>query len=97
MIDKFLEVGSGFDWITPLWAFAQDWWNSPAFHINVSVGGGYAPIQIEWALKGKGVKVWGLMVVNQTITFSVRKPQAKYALYWLERWGVQIDGHSRLD
>lgn len=88
MLDGFLKVGAGFDWITPLWAFVQDARYGQPFQINVPYEAGWSGREITTELNEKGIRSWGLMVVGETITFTVRKPQARYALYWLERWGV---------
>ena len=88
MLDGFLKYGSGFDWITPLLAFIQDARYGQPLQINVPYNAGYSFRELTGALQEKGVKTWGLMVVGDTITFTVRKPQARYALYWLGRWGV---------
>ena len=88
MLDEFLKFGAGFDWITPLWAFIQDARYGQPFQINVPYDTPWSGRQITAKLKEKGIRTWGLMVVGETITFTVRKPQARYTLYWLERWGV---------
>ena len=88
MLDEFLKFGAGFDWITPLWAFLQDAHYGQPFQINVPYNAGWSGRVLTMELKEKGVKTWGLMVVGETITFTVRRQQARYALYWLERWGV---------
>lgn len=88
MIDKFLSTGSSFDWITPLWAFVQDaYYGSPA-QINLPQKPGRSAAKIADRLRSKGVRCWGVMVVGDTITFTVRKPQERYTVYWLCRWGV---------
>ena len=97
MIDKFLEIGSSMDGLTPLAAFVQDLLQGSSFQINVPADCGYSAAQIENELRQKGVTVWGVMVVEQTITLSVRQTQAEYALYWLNRWGVPLEGHSTLE
>lgn len=88
MLDEFLKFGAGFDWITPLWAFIQDAHYGQPFQINVPYDAGWSGSQIILELNEKGIRTWGLMVVGETITFTVRRCQARYALYWLDRWGV---------
>ena len=88
MRDELLKFGAGFDWITPLWAFVQDVKYGQPFQVNVPYNLGWSGNQVTDALNEKGIRTWGLMVVDETITFTVRKPQARYTLYWLERWGV---------
>lgn len=88
MIDTFLKTGSSFDWLTPLWAFLQDLHYGRPHQINIRYDTGWSANKITRMLKGKGIRIWGVMVVGSTITFTVRKPQARYALYWLRRWGL---------
>lgn len=88
MIDKFLEIGGSADLITPLWAFVQDIYYGQPYQIGILHDCGMSAGQIERSLRSKGVRVWGMLVIGKTITFTVRRPQAQYALYWLRRWGV---------
>jgi hypothetical protein len=87
-IDKLLEMGSAPDFITPLWAMIQDILHAPAHHIYIDRPSGISAAQVERALKSKGVRVWGVMIVDKSVVMSVRKPQARYAVYWLHRWGL---------
>lgn len=89
MLDTLLKFGSMFDWITPTLAFIQDICNGPSVQIACPYDQGWSGRQIKRLLRGYGVKVWGLMVVGELITFTVRKAQARYALYWLQRHGLQ--------
>jgi len=95
MLDTFLKIGSTFDWITPTLAFVQDICNGPSVQIACPRDQGWSANQIKQMLTHVGVKVWGLMVVGDKITFTVRSAQARYALYWLERNGLQYE--SSLD
>lgn len=88
MLDGFLKFGAGFDWITPLWAFFQDARYGQPFQINVPYNVGWSSEGLVTELKEKGIRTWGFMVVGDNLTFTVRKPQARYTLYWLQRWGV---------
>lgn len=91
MFDTLVKVGSTLDWITPTLAFIQDICNGPAVHVACPCGQGWSANQIAEMLKQAGVKVWGLMVAGDHITFSVREAQARYALYWLERHGLAYE------
>lgn len=95
MLDGFLKFGAGFDWITPLWAFFQDTRYGQPFQINVPYDIGWSSEALAIELKEKGIRTWGFMVVGDNITFTVRKPQGRYALYWLQRWGVPFQ--ARVD
>lgn len=88
MMDDLLAIGSGFDWITPLWGFLQDVHYGRPYQINIDYDCGWSANKNTKALQSKGIRCWGVMVVGRTITFTVRKPQSRYALYWLRRWGL---------
>lgn len=88
LLDDFLSFGSSFDWLTPLWAFIQDAHFGSPSQINISNDCGMSASQIEKQLNKVGVRTWGVLVVGRTITLTVRKPQARYARYWLQRWGI---------
>lgn len=92
MFDKAIRIGAQWDWITPLWAFVQDWRYRPAVHWRVPFGCGYSAKEIQWFLQGKGIRVWGLLVIGDDILFSTRKAQGKYTAYWLGRLCVPFEG-----
>jgi len=91
MLDKVLDATSSLDWITPTLAFILDICNGPAVHLACPSGQGWSANQVVEMLKQAGVKVWGVMVVDKQITFSVREAQGRYALYWLERNGLAYE------
>ena len=90
MIDKILSVGASFDWITPIASFMQDIANGPSCGFGLPADAGFSGRDVERLLKARGVKVWGLMVVDNLIIFRVRKAQARWARYLLERAKVPI-------
>ena len=92
MLDKFLNFASLFDLITPLATFAQDLQNHPSVGYNISVDAGWSAYAIRDLLQGAGIKLWGLTIFNGLITFRVRRAQARYTQYWLERNGIPYVG-----
>jgi hypothetical protein len=92
MIDKLIEVGSTFDWITPLFTFLQDFRNRPSVGYNVPVDGGWSAYAISDLLKAHGIKVWGLTIFQGTIMFRLRAAQAEYAQYLFAQNGVLYSG-----
>ena len=92
MFEEIIKIGASWDWITPLWAFVQDWRYSPATHFTTPYGGIYSAKEIQWYLQGKGIKVWGLLVVGDTILFSVREAQSDYTEYHLRQLGIYYTG-----
>ena len=92
MLDKLLDVGCAFDWITPTLAFAQDFFNGPVSDFGIPSHAGWGRSDIKSLLKGHGVRVWGLMynVSGDMLMFTVPKTQAKWTYYLLQREGVPI-------
>lgn len=92
MIDKSIDIGTSFDWITPLWSFIQDYRNRPAVGYNVPVDSGWSAYAIRDLLQNAGVKIWGLAIYGNTIVFGARQAQASYIQYLLDREGVPYQG-----
>lgn len=92
VMDDLLFVGSAFDWITPTWAFFQDFLNGPAADFGIPAHAGYGRAEIKRLLKNHGVRVWGLMLDTggDMLMFTVPKAQAKWAYYLLTREGVPV-------
>jgi hypothetical protein len=88
MSDKALRVMASWDWITPVITLIQDWWNRPSVGYNVSDTGVFSAWELKRFLKQKGIKVWGVMVIGDTITLRVRKAQALYTQHWLMTLGM---------
>ncbi len=91
MFDTFLRVGSSCDLITPTIALFQDIRNGPSVQFSVPYDTGWSAVQIKEMLEAVGISVWGLMVKEEAVTFTVRKAQARYAAYWLERKGLPCE------
>ncbi|NIV32434.1 MAG: hypothetical protein GWN58_24230 [Anaerolineae bacterium] len=92
MLDKFLEVGSGFDWISPLLGFLGDAMNGPSHTFLIPYDS--CPMSgrdIARLLRRRGVKSWGLMIVSGTLMVSVRLAKARWAQHLLEQAGVPIE------
>lgn len=92
MLDTLLNIGCAFDWITPTTAFIQDLFNGPVSDFGIPANVGWDRHKIKRLLTKHGVRVWGLMynLNGEMLMFTVRKPQAKWAYYLLQREGVPI-------
>jgi hypothetical protein len=92
MLDKLLDAGCGFDWITPTFAFIQDIFYGPVSDFGISPQAGWDRGDIKRLLNNHGVRVWGLIYnVNwDMLMFTVPKTQARWAYYLLQREGVPI-------
>jgi len=90
MLDRLLTLGTAFDWITPVWAYIQDFLNGPSHTFLVPDDTGWSGREIERLLKRHGVHVWGLMIVDGMIMLTVRQTQARWAQYLLQRAGIPI-------
>jgi hypothetical protein len=92
MFDMILDFGRGFDWITPTWAFVQDFLNRPASHFGIPANSVWGRREIKRLLGRYGVRVWGLMYnsTGDLLMFAVPKSQARWAYHCLEKEGVPI-------
>jgi hypothetical protein len=90
-LDRFLEIGSMFDGISPTLAFFQDIFNGPSHTFLIPHDCGRSGREIETLFTGNGIRVWGQMIVNRTIMLTVRKSQARWAQYLLDREGIPVE------
>lgn len=90
MIDRILEFGTIFDWISPLIAEAQDIVNGPSHTFFIPEDCNWSGGEIASLLRKHGVKTWGHMTVNRMRMITVRRPQARWAQYLLERERIPI-------
>jgi hypothetical protein len=92
MSNPIMEIGSGFNWITPATAFIQDILNGPASHFGIPALSSWDKRGIKRLLTQHGIKVWGLMYTldMETLMFSVPKTKAQWAYLVLEKEGVPI-------
>ena len=92
MLDKLLDIGCAFDWITPTVAFVQDFFNGPVSNFGISPHAGWGCSDIKHLLNRNGVRVWGLMynVDGDMLMFTVPKTQTKWAHYLLQREGIPL-------
>lgn len=80
MFDKLLEVGSMFDFITPLLAWILDIarWPSHTFILREGdCGGAWTEADLRQLLKREHIQVWGEMIVDNRVMFTVRKRDAE--------------------
>jgi len=72
-------------------AYPQDWANGPShtFHIDRKRCP-FSGLHIENLLTANGIRVWGKMIVLGDIMVTVRRAQARWAQYLLQREGIPI-------
>ena len=92
MIDKLLEIGAGFDWISPLAGIVGDAVHGPSHtflipHDSCPLSGR----EVELMLKRRGIKTWGAMIVDGTLMISVKAKDAGRAQAMLKGAGVPIE------
>jgi len=91
MRDEILAAGSTFDWISPLVGFAKDIINGPSHTFLIPYDRGWSGHAISKLLGKRGVKSWGYMVVDDTLTLSVTERQAGWTQYLLEEAGIPLE------
>lgn len=90
MLFRLLESLTVFDWISPTIAILQNIANHPSHTFLVPVTCGWSGLQIQQLLQRNGIRVWGRMTVNHTFMLTVRRKQAAWAQYLLQRAGIPI-------
>ena len=93
MFDSIVRIGASLDWISPLAAIAQDLANGPSHTFLIPTNCGRTGREIINLLRIRGVKTWGHMIINDTITISVPESQAVWAQRLLAWAGVATGGH----
>jgi len=71
MIDKLLDFGSIFDWISPAIAEVQDHVNGPHHTLLIYDDCGWSGNEVARLLNTHGIKTWGAMIVNRRIMLTV--------------------------
>jgi len=79
-----------FDWITPLYILIQRLMYRREVGFIVPMATGITPDQIKHLLESNGIWMISFGVYNGDLFFIVRRPQADYAQYWLERLGLSF-------
>jgi hypothetical protein len=93
-LNDLLNLGTGCDWITPLYVILRDAYTGSVTHFGVYAHGGFDRGAIRRLLSTNGVESWGYIynVAGDLIMFSVRDEQATRAAQVLEREGVPVLG-----
>jgi hypothetical protein len=83
MLDNLLNIGSAFDWITPLWAFIQDFFSGPVADFGIPARAGWSRGEVRRYLNSHGIRVWGLMydLCGEVLMFTVNKKDAEFVNY----------------
>lgn len=88
MLDELLELGTMFDWISPVLSFGQDLANGPSHTFMIPQDCGWTGGEIAGLLRKRGIKTWGHMIVNGQIMITVRETQYEFAQYLLDQAGL---------
>lgn len=91
MLDTLLEIGSAFDWISPIAGLVGDIANGPSYTFLIPYDCGISGREISRLLKRRGVDSWGHMVVDGSLMITVRQGQARWAQHLLDQAGVPVD------
>lgn len=93
MLDTLLNIGSAFNWVTPLLAFLLDFLFGSACDFGVVAYAGWDRLDIKFLLKSNGVDVWGMMYNynGDILMFTVRDTDAEFTYDLLASVGVPIE------
>ena len=94
-LEKLLEMGTVFDWISPTLSIVQDVANGPSHTFMIPQDCGWTGHEIARLLQRRGIKTWGHMIVNGTIMITVRRPQAEFARYLMGQAGLPFGQEPR--
>lgn len=92
MLDRLVTIGAEFDWITPVLTWLTNMRSGGSVGYNIPVDAGWSALAIQMMLHDAGVSIWGLSIVAGIITFRLKRKQARYAQYLLERHGIPYQG-----
>ena len=92
MFDKLIRYGAMTDWITPVSTWLMCRRNGPSVRYNICVQEGWSALAVQQILRAGGVKLWGLTIYGDIITFRTRTSQARYAQYLMQRAGIPYAG-----
>ncbi len=92
MLDKLLNIGCAFDWITPTIAFIQDFLGGPVSDFGIPANPYLGRSEIRRLLMREGIHVWGLMYDfhGEVLMFTVNKLDAEFTCHILLRNGIPI-------
>ena len=88
LFDDALEVGTWFDWISPLLSVAGDVAHGGGRTFFVDQACGWTGGEIADLLRRRGIGSWGRMIVNRKIMLTVRKGDADRAARLLDGAGL---------
>jgi len=92
MLDTILNIGSIFNWITPLFAFIRDLISGPVGDFGIPSRVGWYQEDIRWLMKNHDIPVWGLMYdfKGEILMFTVNANDAPLAFEIFENAGVPL-------
>ena len=92
IVDTGLEVGAGFDWISPLAGIIGDVLHGGGHTFLIDIGASpMTGAEIERMLRKRGIRTWGAMIVGDTFMLSVETEKARYAAHLLEQAGIPLE------
>jgi hypothetical protein len=90
VLNDFLDFMSNFDLISPAASLIQDALNGPSADFGIPAHVGWTRRRIKNLLSRHGIKAWGFTFDHDLLVFSVRKAQARWTYYLLDRAGIPI-------
>ena len=91
MLDKLLDIGCMFDWITPVAAEIQDRAHGSPHTFFIPDDCGVSGGQVKRALRSRGIQTWGHMIVNHAIMITVPEADAQRAQQILAEERIPVE------
>jgi hypothetical protein len=90
LFDDLIDIASGYNLLTPLFSFFQDW--IPHTKFGVLLLAGFSKREVRQTLERAGVNLWGDIddADGYTIIFNVREDQTQLALNTLEEAQIPV-------
>lgn len=90
--DQLLSFGCALDWLTPAWAYLNDFLQGSASYFGIPAFSGWGRRELGRLLRDNGVEYWGLMYNfhGDVLLFTVRADQAALAYDVLRYYGVPL-------
>lgn len=94
MIDKGLKIGSGFDWLSPAFAFFKDLLSGKTVTYFVASGLEGGPyILADYIRNSVNIEVWGVMLTRdgEYSTFTIKKKDVDKLNTFFERQNIPYE------
>lgn len=91
MLRRMVDLGANLDWMSPIGVLVQSVINGPSHGFVIPRACGWSGKQIMRLMREHGITAWGMLITAKSIMFVVKRNQAGWAQYLLQRHGIPIE------